>query len=1520
VQEIESWLTRIKPPQPTTSRAILAGCVIAMVVMVCGGCVLLGTVAGFTFTYPGKATEQALSRATALVGQQEASPGPVVTPATQIPEAASTPQIETGPSSMTASVPPTTTESADLPVPSEPVTLPVTLAPMDIPAPSSALELTPTTQLTLSAVIFVENAGQFGQDVRYQVRGAVGGTIWLAPDAIWMTLVGSTTDAFGPAESLDPSLRPQGSQGLNLRLSFSGANPSPQIVPFDPSDTRVSYFSGSDPARWHTQVPAWGGVRYLDLYPGVDLELTSQNGQYVQRLVVDPGVDLSAVRLQIDGAQSMALQPLAQAMTQAGDAGTDGPLVLHLSTVLGEVSLPLLQVVASDHSLFPTSNLPAPRLAAAGNVVEFPFSTGPGDAASRHAGADLLYTTFLGEGGNDAGYAAALDSANSIYATGHTYFPAFPLAAGPFDASTVGNYDVFAVKVDATGHQMVYTAFLGGSGDERGCAIAVDDAGDAYVTGVTNSSDLPATGGAFDTSQGGGTDAFVAKVGASGTELGYTTFLGGSADDWGQAIAVDGLGNAYVTGSTRSANFPATTGAWDTSFSGSQDAFLVKVNGPGTGLAYATFLGGGGVEYGSAVAVDGEGRAYAAGSTQSPDFPTTLSAVDTSFNGEWDAFVVQANGTGTALLQATFLGGSSADYARAIAVDGAGSVYLTGATQSSDWPTTSWAFDSAYHGGFDAFIVKLNAEMNALGYAALLGGSGEDWGQSIAVDGAGRAYLTGSSQSFEMPEAAKPFAHDYEGGHDAFVARVNELGTTLAYATFLGAGGDDLGRAIAVDGLGSAYVAGITESPGLGTPTEGLGLTGGLALHTFVSKVVVGTPFLDLPVSYTNFAQAALGNMGDTGPGRVNSWFDHSYPDSSKNHNLARWDGISTSFTSLSPSRIGESWYDGHGGTDFRWDNQNESIFAAAAGMVIDTITSCRVGDETCGGGFGNRVWIDHGNGYASVYAHLSTVFVTKGTVISASASQPLGIMGNTGRSQGTHLHFGLYYDWNRDGRWTKDEVVDPYGWAGTGPDPWSNLSRYLWKYPLSAQQVVASPGTTIYSPSGLVTATIPAGALGSAAVVELWDTPSLALKADAQAVAAAPQWRATGQSFWLLADPANADPNTLPALGQPVILTLKYQQEDMLHLDPSRLTLRRWDESENTWKTLATRVDTYHKQIMAQTTAFGHFDLHAPVACSTDGWEPDDHYGSALPISTDGRPLTRAFDLAQDRDWFQVKMHAGKTYEVRSSGAGVGVGSTVQVRDLNSLSLLASGEVSQKVSLDASQPTRISILRWRPARDGTYLLLSSPATGSAVGCNATYQISVTEVYPLDRVVVSGPTTGIMQTSCTFTATVGPITTTQPITYTWKIADVSQVTHVRGLGDTFNFEWPAAGTFDILVRAANTQGVVTATHTVVVYAPALASFTASPITGTAPLKVSFANTSTGDYTTSLWDFGDGSTSPKDSPAHTYEQAGIYTVTLTVGGPAGTDTRTKSSCVTVEKEQIPVVMRYGVYLPIITNNH
>jgi hypothetical protein len=325
----------------------------------------------------------------------------------------------------------------------------------------------------------------------------------------------------------------------------------------------------------------------------------------------------------------------------------------------------------------------------------------------------LAYSTYLGESAGDIGFAIAVDGSGSAYVTGVTQGEDFPVTG--LD-TTINSADAFVTKFSPDGSSLVYSTFLGESAVDTGWGIALDASGNAYVTGQTESEDFPVTLGAFDTSLGGIDDLFVTKLNAAGSALAYSTYLGGAGQEFEFAgIAVDGSGNAHVTSRTESTDFPTTLGAFDTSLDGTSDAIVTKLNATGSTLAYSTYLGGDGDDWGRGIALDTAGNAYVTGTANSSDFPTSVGAFDTT--GINDAFVTKLNAAGSALSYSTYLGGPSCPFESGYGIDlhASGSVFVTGVTCPSDFPTTAGAFDTSHNGLTDAFVTKLDTP-NSPGY------------------------------------------------------------------------------------------------------------------------------------------------------------------------------------------------------------------------------------------------------------------------------------------------------------------------------------------------------------------------------------------------------------------------------------------------------------------------------------------------------------------------------------------------------------------------------------------------------------------------------------------------------------------------------------------------------------------------------------------------------------------------------------------------------------------------------------
>ena len=369
----------------------------------------------------------------------------------------------------------------------------------------------------------------------------------------------------------------------------------------------------------------------------------------------------------------------------------------------------------------------------------------------------------------------------------------------------IGSYDRgYALVIDPS---LLYSTYLGGGSDDSGLALAIDSCGNAYIAGYTASANFPVKN-PIQASNRGSRDAFIAKIDATGSALLYSTYFGGSQNDSAHGIAVDGSGNAYVTGPTYSTNFP-TRNPIQASNAGMVDSFVTKINAVGSTLIYSTYLGGKGNDYAEAIALDCSGNAYITGYTDPASFPTR-NPIQASNAGLWDAFVTKINAAGSALVYSTYLGGSGFEYGLGIATDSKGNAYVTGPTYSTNFPTKN-PIQASNAGMMDTFITKINAAGSALIYSTYFGGSFNDYAEAIALDSNRNAYITGYTISTDLP-IQMPIQASNAGIWDAFVTKIDASGSALLYSTYLGGSGICFGHGIAVDAMGNAYVTGETNS------------------------------------------------------------------------------------------------------------------------------------------------------------------------------------------------------------------------------------------------------------------------------------------------------------------------------------------------------------------------------------------------------------------------------------------------------------------------------------------------------------------------------------------------------------------------------------------------------------------------------------------------------------------------------------------------------------------------------------
>ncbi|MGB9123772.1 MAG: SBBP repeat-containing protein [Candidatus Angelobacter sp.] len=670
---------------------------------------------------------------------------------------------------------------------------------------------------------FEPNRGQADAQVKFLSR-AGNRTLWLTSDEAVLA-VGRPPRPMGHDTKQAAAAKENQSAPAVLRMKFVGANEHPSIAGEAKQPGTVNYFAGK-PNEWRTKIPVYARVRYRSLYPGIDLVFYGNNRELEYDLVVSPGADPGRIRFGVSGAENLHLD-------------ADGNLVL--KTTAGDVVQQKPRIYQRKGT-----NL----VAVAGDYVinnskdEVGFRLGSYDRkAAVVIDPVLRYATFLGGSSFDQGRAIAVDSSNRAVVAGTTVSSDFP-------ATTSRGFpeEVFITKFDFTGSRLIYSSLLIGSILDLGeLGLALDSAGNAYVTGVTESHAFPTTPGAFQTDLHGDFDAFVTKLNANGTALVYSTFLGGTGRDGGHSIAVDSLGNAYITGDTSSQDFPTTPGAFQRNcklfdVTTCENAFVSKLNASGSGLLYSTFLGGStnAGQPGESIAVDKTGNAFVTGFTNAADFPTTAGTAQPVFPGGTAAFVSEVSSSGSHLVYSTFLGGGLSDQGRAIAVDSAGNAFVTGITGSVNFPVKN-AFQprcavSLSSGCFNAFVTKLSTSGRLL-YSTYLGGPlGGGTGTGIAVTADGKAYIAGTTSSVSFPTTQTAFQRVLTGEFDNFLTKLDPTGKII-YSSYLGTATFSQPPAVALDRDTNAYVTGTADAGFPVTPGAFQQKNNGES-DAFVAKVV----------------------------------------------------------------------------------------------------------------------------------------------------------------------------------------------------------------------------------------------------------------------------------------------------------------------------------------------------------------------------------------------------------------------------------------------------------------------------------------------------------------------------------------------------------------------------------------------------------------------------------------------------------------------------------------------------------
>lgn len=589
---------------------------------------------------------------------------------------------------------------------------------------------------------------------------------------------------------------------LSLDTIFSEMTGPTSVNAGELQPGKVNFFLGQSESSWKRNIPTYDSIIYKNIYPGIHLTFKENNGLITPGITLSEDVNGNHLKYTLNGISD--LENFFQGKTvQKSVKNSDSPL--HQPDYLSIQALSQISPKIKTNQSGASGNTPVPGI---------PYQRGNFS--------HLQYSSYFGGSSFEGDTSVCVDSEGYIYITGITSSLDIPVSSPAIESVYQGgSNDVFVTKLSPDGARLIYTTYIGGEDEDAEAGIAVDMKGNAYLTGYTWSTKFPTTAGAFQLKNAGngrlpknnGGDIFVSKISPTGDSLVYSTYLGGSLNDRGDAITVDERGNAYITGVSVSNDYPISNRAYQPMQHGSGDVIVTKLNPEGNALIYSTFIGGNQAETGYDVAVDTQGYAYVTGVSWYTQFPTTSGTFQTTYGGgNTDAFAIKVNPEGTGLIYSTYLGGSAQDIGYAIAIDETGAAYITGITDSPDYPVTPEAYQSRKKGmNYDGFITKINPYGDSLIYSTYLGGEDYDRFEAIVSDTNESVYVTGSTSSNDFPVTSDAFQKTNRGDSDIFFSSLDASGL-LTYSTYLGGSGTDIGYDIAMNTSGSVYISGSSKS------------------------------------------------------------------------------------------------------------------------------------------------------------------------------------------------------------------------------------------------------------------------------------------------------------------------------------------------------------------------------------------------------------------------------------------------------------------------------------------------------------------------------------------------------------------------------------------------------------------------------------------------------------------------------------------------------------------------------------